>query len=763
MDKRPIKILLVEDNPADAVLIKEYINVASPGEIDLQWVERLAPAIQSLEESKFEAVLLDLGLPDSNGLQTFEKIYKRFPRIPIIILTGFADSTLATRAVRSGAQDYLVKGLVDSHSLQRSINYAIERKRAQEALQESQRALETLMKNLPGMAYRCLNDRLWTMKFVSEGCIKLTGYQQSDLIDNKVLSYNSLIHPEDRERVWQESQKALDLRTTSRVVYRIQTKDNQLKWVWEQGGGVYDDKGNLLALEGFIIDISEQTEYQNKLRKLSGAVSQASSMICITDTHRIVEYVNPAFIKGTGYGFKEVYGKELCSIKVVADNEEYYRTILKKINAGESWTDKVQCLKKNGEWYWEQLNVSPLFDDQGKVTNVIFVGTDITSELQTNQKLVEADKMSAIGLLAAGVAHEFKNFLGGIIGYASYAQSSLDSENADEVVKDTLEHIVEIGERANEVAMSLLTYSKVKSHVLTKQDLKSSIEKTLELFSKELKNSNIQVETHYENVSMIRLSSGRIQQVLLNLLINARDAIERHGNGNIKISLTREGNWARIRVSDNGVGIAQENLSKVFNPFYSTKGVWGKDKVVGTGMGLSVSRNIAREHGGDLTVESEICKGSTFILSLPIPDDENDAEQSAGLQENLVSECEHLVLLSLDNAVSAKYQKQASDLGCDMIAVDSNEALKKAVKKGTNVAVADAHFAAKVELYQMIDHCRKNSVPFIMINCGAMEYQLNDLYENALAVYRENPDLKQIIMQFRSVSVLQKQKSHSVK
>lgn len=761
MEKKLTKILLVEDNPADAVLIKEYINGSKPGEIDLQWVDRLASALQLLEETKIEAVLLDLGLPDSNGLSTFEKVCKRFPQVPIIILTGFSDSTLASRAVRSGAQDYLVKGLVDSHSLHRSINYAIERKHAQEALQESQRTLETLMKNLPGMAYRCNNDRQWTMKFVSEGCIKLTGFQQEELIENKVVSYNSLIHKEDRERVWRESQKALDMRIPSRLIYRIHTKENQLKWVWEQSRGVFNDKGKFLALEGFIIDITEQTEYQNKLRKLSGALSQASSMICITDTSGIIEYVNPAFIKGTGFGFKEVYGEELRSINVVVDNEEYYRNVWKKIIAGDSWTDKVQCLKRTGEWYWEQLNVSPIFDDQAKVTNAIFVGTDITSEILTQQQLVEADKMSAIGLLAAGVAHEFKNFLGGIIGYASYAQSTLETGDSAKEVKDSLKHIVEIGERANEVAMSLLTYSKVKSHVLTKQELKSSIEKTLELFSKELKNSCIQVETKYDDVPMIKLSSGRIQQVLLNLLINARDAIEKHGN--IRITLTKEDDWIKVRVSDNGVGIPKENISKIFDPFYSTKGVWGKDEVVGTGMGLSVSRNIARDHGGDLTVESEVGKGSTFTLSLPIADDDNDQKEQEFQWENIAADCKNLVLLTLDETIRTKYHEESTELGCNLSVLDSNESLKKSVGNKINVALADAHFPAKVELYQMLEQCRKNSLPFIMINCGAMEYQLNELYENALAVYRDCPDLKQIIMQFRSAHFLQGQKSPVVK
>jgi len=753
MSEKLINILLVEDNPADAVLIKEYFHSDSPNQFELQWVARLESALKLLHEYRAEAILLDLGLPDSNGFSTFAKVYEKYPQIPIIILTGFSDSTLATKAVGSGAQDYLVKGFIDSHSLLRSVNYSIERKRAEVALQESQRALETLMKNLPGMAYRCKNDRNWTMTFVSEGSIKLTGYEPNELINSKLVSYNSIIHPDDRKHVWQEVQTALDNNVPFRLIYKIQTKNDQTKWVWEQGRGVYNSKNKLVALEGLVIDITEQTEYQNKLRKLSAAVGQTANMICITDMNGIVEYVNPAFIKGTGYGFKDVYGKELNDIRAIEEKQKFFNTVKQFIESGKSLTDKIRVQKKSGEWYWERINVSPILDDENKITNVLYVCIDITTELEAYQQLVEADKMSAIGLLAAGVAHEFKNFLGGIIGYASYAQTSLDSENALEITKDALEHIVEIGERANEVAMSLLTYSKVKSIVMTKQDLGSAVEKTLELFSKELKNSCIKVETHYEDIPMIRFSSGRIQQILLNLLINARDAIEKHGN--LRITISKDGQNAMVKVADNGIGIEAQNLTKVFDPFYSTKGVWGKDDVVGTGMGLSVSRNIAREHGGDLTVKSEPGKGSTFTLSLPFSEEDDNSQSK---KENVVipQEFKKLALISLNEPLIAKYTSEAAAAEYEIIPIRSKDLLQKKTNKELNLVLADAHFAAKVELVQMLESCTKNSIPFIMINCGAMEYQLNELFESALAVYRDCPDLEQIAMQVRSTQIFQK-------
>jgi PAS domain S-box-containing protein len=136
-----------------------------------------------------------------------------------------------------------------------------------ESLRESQRKLSTLMANLPGMAYRCRNDRDWTMEFVSQGSVELTGYQPSDLVDNRVKAYNDLIHPDHRQAVWDQVQKALAERRPFQLTYRIRTASGEEKWVWEQGRGVFSDKGEMLALEGFITDITERRQAEEMLQR----------------------------------------------------------------------------------------------------------------------------------------------------------------------------------------------------------------------------------------------------------------------------------------------------------------------------------------------------------------------------------------------------------------------------------------------------------------------------------------------------------------
>jgi diguanylate cyclase (GGDEF)-like protein/PAS domain S-box-containing protein len=387
MENKSIKILLVEDNPVDAELIKRMLlDKAAASQFELVAVERLGQALQRLHDEQFDVILLDLVLPDSQGLDTFSRIYAQASDVPIILLTGLDDEALAIQTVQAGAQDYLIKGQKECHLLVRAIRYAVERhqlhlelkasesrlrtiienyadgivvvnqagivqfinpsaeallgrsidelvgkpfdfpittteiqefniicrndqpvtvemhvvetawagefaylaslrditdrKRVEEALHENERRLSTLMGNLPGMAYRCLNDEHWTMEFISEGCSNLTGYKTSDLIGNQRVAYNDLIHPDDRAPVWGQVQEALAERCSFRLVYRIRTVSGKEKWVWEQGEGVFSEKGEVLALEGFITDITERKQMeetlQDNLQQLEIAYEQAT-------------------------------------------------------------------------------------------------------------------------------------------------------------------------------------------------------------------------------------------------------------------------------------------------------------------------------------------------------------------------------------------------------------------------------------------------------------------------------------------------------
>ena len=174
-----------------------------------------------------------------------------------------------------------------------------ERKQTEAALRESQRRLSTLMGNLPGMAYRCKNDSNWTMEFVSEGCQELTGYPPDALLNSKITSYGDVIHPDDREIVWNSVQEGLRAANSYQDEYRIRTASGIVKWVWEQGQAVYSDANELIALEGFIIDITERKQAESALREselsLQAVLQSTADGILAVNTENKVLYANQRF------------------------------------------------------------------------------------------------------------------------------------------------------------------------------------------------------------------------------------------------------------------------------------------------------------------------------------------------------------------------------------------------------------------------------------------------------------------------------------
>lgn len=486
-------------------------------------------------------------------------------------------------------------------------------------------------------------------------------------------------------------------------------------------------------------DATVQKQHDREVRKLSTALTQSANIVCITGTDGTIEYVNPRFTEVTGYTPEEVIGSKPSILRSSYHDRRFYEDLWQTITAGHIWTGRMRNRRKDGHHYWERKTITAILDDKGEIINYVSVGEDITVELHAQQKLAESDKMSAIGMLAAGVAHEFKNYLGGIIGNASYALDELESEDGPALARDTFKQIIEMGDKANDVAMSLLSYSKAKPDDFTQEDLSKIINKSVSLVEKELRNLSIELVTYIEDVPRVEVSASKIQQLLLNLLINAQHAIGK--NGVITVSLMNDGDQVNIKVADSGVGIAEENIGRIFDPFYSTKGVWGKDELVGTGMGLAICRNIAHEHGGDLNVESIKGIATLFTLSLPVC---RESKLLPSLQ-NGAGRTLRVLVFALDKTILTHYFQAASEAKVRLLWVDSISHLGGDLDQISDLVICDAKFSGKVELLKMVERCRDAGVRYVMVNCGVMEYQLADLYEGSLANFKELPDFSRLL------------------
>ena len=573
--------------------------------------------------------------------------------------------------------------------------------------------------------------------YANQAASTLCGATRESLTGQDFRYVYSLVHPSDVSQAMEHlrSSKNPGAQERGAVTFRLLTTTGESRWV-EQYVKPVVYSGYRARFVTFV-DVTERVESVKQLNRLSAAVQQSANMISIVDLDGTVDYVNPEYSAVTGYSSEELVGYPSELLGNASKDPNLRNQIWQAVGTGRTWTGTVFSRRKGQDMFWQRVTVSPIEDDAGDIIGCLTVGEDMTREIVTQQKLADSDKMSAVGTLAAGVAHEFRNYLAGMIGNASFAREELEQDADIALARETLDQIVEIGEKANELTLSLLSYSRAGAKVTKPENLAAIVENTLKLVRKEMQVRSVRLVTQLDEVPLVEVNSSKIQQVLINLLINAQQAIK--VSGVVTVTLERAGNSAEIKVSDTGTGISPENLGKVFDPFFSTKGVWGEDEPTGTGMGLSICRNIAREHGGDLTVVSTPGAGSTFRLTLPI---ERTSVEIA--HDPVAIGRPSVICFSLDDSVVEEYREQATQLGWPFRSEASMMFDRADSYPANSLVICDAQFVGKLELIRMAETCASLNVPYILVNLGGLDYELEELFQSAAAKYENLPMLQSL-------------------
>jgi two-component system, NtrC family, sensor kinase len=307
----------------------------------------------------------------------------------------------------------------------------------------------------------------------------------------------------------------------------------------------------------------------------------------------------------------QVLGERLSEVFPAEFMEEFYRV---RQNPGIHNLYKFRMSTRAGDTRIANIAIAPLVTRKFNVIGRLIIVDDITERMELESQLSQAEKLSSIGLLAAGVAHEVNTPLAVISSYAQMASKQVDGESKlgpllDKITRQTF--------RASEIVNNLLNFSRTSATEFNDVDLNKIITETLTLLEHQLKTSRVKVETElYPGLPLIHGNSGKLQQVFLNLFLNAKDAMAGKG-GTLHIS-TANGNSVQVNISDSGAGIAPENINKIYDPFFTTKNVPREGQARGTGLGLSVTYGIIQEHAGKIRVDSQPGQGTTFQLEFPM-------------------------------------------------------------------------------------------------------------------------------------------------
>lgn len=397
---------------------------------------------------------------------------------------------------------------------------------------------------------------------------------------------------------------------------------------------VRDDSGDIVAGIEVVRDITARRRGEEDRAVLAMAVDQSAEAVVITDTQGTILYVNPAFERITGYSREETVGKNPRILRSGKQDESFYREMWGTLLRGEVWEGHFVNRKKDGSLYEEDATISPVRDPAGGIVSFVGVKRDVTRLLSLEKQVRMAQKMEAVGTLAGGIAHDFNNALTVIIGFGEMLKSRIAK---DPKAASDLDEILHGAERASVLTRQLLTFARRQLIELVNLDL-NQVVTDLEKLLRKVTREDIVVKTFPAAMPVtIRADRGQIEQVLMNLCLNARDAMPAGGQLIIETGVTsleeeylkqypymKAGRYVVLSVSDTGIGMDEKIRERVFEPFFTTK---GPDK--GTGLGLAVVYGIVKQHNGFIHLYSEPGKGSTFRVYFPAVDALPDPKMAA--------------------------------------------------------------------------------------------------------------------------------------
>lgn len=833
MPENKINILLIEDNDGDAVLINEMLYEIRLKKFELIRSHSLKEGITFLENNKIDIVLLDLSLPDSSGLNTFLKLHEKFPDIPAILLTGLNDEELAVNSVQAGAQDYLVKGAIDSTLLLRSILYGIERSRLlkivndelnykktiEDALTKSNRALKVLSE-CNQIVVRAVNrDEL--LNNICRVLIEIGGFcfvwiaifdDQKSANSNKLYKHSDCRGPEiynvdislkldEWIRTREKHQDALNL------IY------DDYNWTLEENNILFNDTSGLICkssasfplipdgnLIGFfniyshdqnifgkdeIKLLSELTddislglrtikirkEQEKTLKSLKE--SDERFMFIVEATNSVIyrldystmkyHYINPAIKKLTGYEIEELNRVGFRNLIEKVKNprfaglpieiEELKERIEKKV-IGE-WQADYQIKTKNGEYRWLTDSSYPWYDESGKFLGSIGILRDITERMQAEEEIIlakeQAEEMNRLKTnFLSNMSHELRTPMVGILGYSEI----MKNESTDTSIKRMSNLIYFSGTRLMETLNIILDLSRLEAGNMelthNKVELIGLIKTVISNYQEQLTEKNLYMKIDSALSSLYFYTDERMLRNSINNLVN--NAVKFTLTGGVKISVeltTKPEKKIIIKVIDTGIGISKDDQKIMWEEFRQVSEGFNRS-YEGTGLGLTISKKFIQKLGGTIEVESELNKGTIFIISFPAEDVKavytENVESISGLAIKLVEEeqIKPKVLVVDDDETSRnvmlRFLKEKCIVEC---AVDGNDAIIKAGSNNYDAILMDINLGKGMNGLDATQIIRKkdgyDKIPIVAVTAYAMKGDKEEFLQAGCTAYISKP------------------------
>ncbi|MCK0196230.1 response regulator [Ancylobacter sp. 6x-1] len=724
---RPIRILLLEDSDMDAELLAAHLDKARIA-FEAKRVMRRADFVAALEEGGWDIILADYSLPEFDGLSALTIARAMQPDIPFLFVSGVVGEEFATNALKRGATDYVMKRNLSRlpTALERALEQAqdrVERRRTEEALRHSEMSAR--------LATEAAHLGIWDLELrtgrftCDERCRSLFGLVSTAGGGREALLTGC--HPDDRARMERAIERAIDPTVEQGghfgEQYRIILPDGRERWVATHGQAIFESDICVRFL-GAVRDITEEKRASEALRDLATALEQqvaertaerdriwrlSADLFSVIGFDGRLRRLNPAWQQMLGYDADRLVGSSI-SLLIHPDDRDGLENAVRQLSAGRK-VDRLETRLRHldGSWRWISWTAAPEGDA------FYAVGRDVTSEKQASASLAERNRelanqieererveytlrqmqrLEAVGQLTAGVAHDFNNLLTVILGNIGFVERSLERLGIQDRALERLGHMRMAAERGAKLTAQLLAFSRRQKLEPKPVDLNETVSGMRDLLQSTMGGS-VQLKTNLNpGLWPALVDPTQIELIILNLAINARDAMDvggmltvetfniRHAKQPRRPEEPSPGDYVVLAVSDTGSGMNEEVLAKAFEPFFTTKEI-GK----GSGLGLPQVYGFAKQSGGGVSIDTRLGEGTTIRVYLPRA--AGTAQQPGGQEPATAPEPgrdDHIVLLVDDDAaVRDVTASMLRDLGYHVIDAGNGSSALELLRSGQAV------------------------------------------------------------------------------
>ena len=624
-DLKPLRVLIIEDSEDDADLL--LIELArSRYACEHHRVQTEAELKEALSSGPWDIILSDHSMPSFNAPEALRIVQTAGSDIPFVVVSGSIGDEQAVAVMKAGAHDYIMKDNLSRLApvVERELRETRERamrRRAEKALRENEEVFRALSDSSPLGVY--LADREGRVTYVNPRACEIFQIPQAQALGNTWLQRLS---PEDRPKAWANWQAYVSRGSAGEFTaeHRLRFAEIPDRWIRTRVSPVRSES-SLTGFVGTVEDVTQQKtaeialleseEYNRRL------VQEARDVIFSVGPDATFKALNPAFEAISGWDLSDWLGKPFPPLLHPEDVPLAMAKLQTVLGGGKPGSFELRVRHKDGHFLSFEFTATPRTHG-GAVVGISGIARDVTERKRLEEQLQQAQKVEAIGSLAGGIAHDFNNILSVILGYGDLAMSQLAREKP---AYDAVQEMTKAAERAASLTRQLLAFSRKQTLQPEVLDLNRTILDLRSMLRRLIgEHLDFQVELD-ERLPPARADLSQIEQTIMNLVINARDALQGSGSITLRTACASldgrgshgrvdlpPGDYAAFSVVDDGTGMPPEVKARLFEPFFTTK-----PEGQGTGLGLSTVFGIVKQSGGDIAVESEPGNGSTFTVYLP--------------------------------------------------------------------------------------------------------------------------------------------------